>query len=104
MRFIKKYKKQVFLLAFMCLMFIVQVRAQEFEDDDGPGDFDPPPDNDVPLDTYQWIMLFLALSYGLFIFWKHYKKTRQEAKKKSYESSGTNKDLELALENINTNN
>jgi hypothetical protein len=77
MRIIKKYKKKIILLVFMCLMFIVQAKAQFFEDDDGPGDFDPPPDNDVPLDTYQWIMLFLALAYGAFIFWKHHKKNKQ---------------------------
>lgn len=67
----------------MCLVFIVQARAQFFEDDDGPGDFDPPPDNDVPLDTYQWIMLFLALAYGAFIFWKHHKKAKQSTAQNS---------------------
>lgn len=60
----------------MCLSFVMQARAQFFEDDDGPGDFEPPPDNDVPLDTYQWVMLFLALAYGAFIFWKHHKKQK----------------------------
>lgn len=74
---IKKYRKKIILLVFMCLMFIGQAHAQFFEDEDGPGGFDPPPDNDVPLDTYQWIMLFLALAYGAFIFWKHYKKTKK---------------------------
>lgn len=83
MTIIKKYKKQLILLAFMCLMFVVQVRAQFFEDaegpdlPEGPGGFDDPPPNDVPLDTYQWVMLFLALAYGAFIFWKHYQKTKR---------------------------
>ena len=83
MLILKKYKKHLILLAFMCLMFVVQVRAQFFEEaegpdfSEGPGGFDDPPPNDVPLDTYQWIMLFLALAYGAFIFWKHYQKTKK---------------------------
>jgi hypothetical protein len=87
MRIIKKYKKKIILLVFMCLMCIVQAKAQFFEDDDGPGDFDPPPDNDVPLDTYQWIMLFLALAYGAFIFWKHYQKNKQARAGESFRTS-----------------
>lgn len=60
------------------MMFIVQGKAQLFDDTGGPGDFDPPPDNDVPLDTYQWIMLLLAIVYGAFIFWKHHKKRKAQ--------------------------
>lgn len=69
-----KYKTKLLLLAVMCLAFVAQAGAQFFEDDGGPGGFDPPPDNDVPLDTYQWIMMGLALIYGFYIFWKNHKK------------------------------
>lgn len=58
----------------MCLAFVAQASAQFFEDDGGPGDFEPPPDNDVPLDTYQWIMMGLALIYGIYVFWKNHRK------------------------------
>jgi hypothetical protein len=75
MALLKKYSKQFVLLAIAFLTFIVQSKAQFFDDDGDPGGFDPPPDNDVPLDTYQWIMLVLALAYGIYIFWKHHKKT-----------------------------
>ena len=63
----------------MFLSFITQVHAQfdDEDDDGGPGGFDPPPENDVPLDTFQWIMMGLAIAYGVYIFWKHYKKTKQ---------------------------
>src|SRR5438128_1590909 len=92
MRIIRKHSKKIFLLVFMCLMFIVQVKAQFFEEPEGidnpegPGGFDDPPPNDVPLDTYQWIMLFLALAYGAYIFWKHYQKIK---KAKAGRSTGT---------------
>lgn len=76
MAIIKKYHKHLLLLAITFLTFLVQLKAQ-FEDDGGPGDFDPPPDNDVPLDTYQWVMLVLAIGYGLYIFNKH-RKARQQ--------------------------
>lgn len=71
---LSKYKKKLLLLAVMCLAFVAQARAQFFEDDDGPGDFEPPPDNDVPLDTYQWVMMTLAILYGVYVFWKNHKK------------------------------
>jgi hypothetical protein len=81
MRLFQKYKIKLFMLAFMCLCFFVQVKAQfdddPFDDDGGPGGFDPPPENDVPLDTYQWIMLAFAVGYGIYIFWKHYKKNKE---------------------------
>jgi hypothetical protein len=76
MALLKKYHKHLLLLAITFMTFIVQVKAQ-FEDDGGPGDFDPPPDNDVPLDSYQWIMLVLAIGYGLYIFNKH-RRTKRE--------------------------
>lgn len=72
------------MLSMTFLMFIVQVKAQfgepgdgVFAEDDGPPPFEEPPENDVPLDTYQWIMLALALAYGIYIFWKHHQKTKQ---------------------------
>lgn len=81
--FFQKYKIKIFLLAFMCLAFVMQVLAQDpfdddpFDDDSGPGGFEPPPENDVPLDTYQWIMLAFAIGYGLYIFWKHHQKSKK---------------------------
>ena len=78
MKFINKHIKYLLLLAIMFFSFIVQVKAQ-FDDDGGPGDFDPPPDSDVPLDTYQWVMMLLAIAYGIYIYKKHQdrlKKTR----------------------------
>ncbi len=62
-------------VAFLCLF--TQVQGQ-FDDEGGPGGFDPPPPNDVPLDTYQWVMMGLALIYGLFVFCKHYKRSKPE--------------------------
>jgi len=99
MRIIKKHSKKIFLLVFMCLMFIVQVKAQFFEGSggfdygegpdgaEGPGGFDDPPPNDVPLDSYQWIMLVLALAYGAYIFWKHYQKTKKSQAGSSIQGS-----------------
>ncbi len=77
MAIIKKYHKYLLLLAVTFLTFIVQVKAQ-FEDDGGPGGFDPPPDNDVPLDSYQWVMLILAIAYGVYIFRKHRKINKEK--------------------------
>jgi hypothetical protein len=74
------YKKHLILLAMMCLAFVCQLRAQfedDFDDDGGPGGFDPPPDSDVPLDTYQWVMMGAAILYGLYIYIKHAKKTQK---------------------------
>jgi hypothetical protein len=89
MRVFKNHIKKIFLLAFMCLVFVIQAKAQFFEEPEnpdfgeGPGGFDDPPPNDVPLDTYQWIMLFLALAYGAYIFWKHYQKIKKSKTGKS---------------------
>lgn len=77
MALVKKYSKQLFLLAIALLTFIAQSKAQFFDDNGDPGGFDPPPDNDVPLDTYQWVMLVLALAYGIYIFSKHHKKAKK---------------------------
>lgn len=63
------------MLIATCLCFIIEANAQ-FDDDDGPGGFDPPPPNDVPLDSYQWVMMSLSIAYGVYIFWKHYKKNQ----------------------------
>jgi hypothetical protein len=72
----RKFKKHVVLLAVMCLAFVCQLRAQ-FDDDGGPGDFDPPPDSDVPLDTYQWVMMGAAVLYGIYVYVKHAKKAKK---------------------------
>jgi len=76
MAIIKKYHKYLLMLAITFLTFIVQVKAQFDDGEGGPGDFDPPPDNDVPLDTYQWIMLVIAIGYGIYFFRKHQKKSQ----------------------------
>src|SRR5688572_11926708 len=102
MRIIKKHIKKVFLLVFMCLVFMMQAKAQFFEDDDGPGDFDPPPDNDVPLDSYQWIMLFLALAYGVFIFWKHHKKSKNATTQKQIAASQPEMAPEYSINQLKT--
>jgi hypothetical protein len=77
MRLFKKHIKYLTLLAITLLTFVVQVKAQFDGDDGGPGDFDPPPDNDVPLDTYQWVMMALAIAYGVYIYMKHRNKTKK---------------------------
>jgi hypothetical protein len=75
MQIIRKYYTKLLMLivAFLCLF--TQVHGQ-FDDEGGPGGFDPPPPNDVPLDTYQWVMMGFALIYGLFVFYKHCKRSK----------------------------
>lgn len=75
MRIIKKHIKYLLLIAIMFFTSIVQLKAQ-FDDDGGPGNFDPPPDTDVPLDTYQWVMMLLAIAYGIYIYKKHQSKMK----------------------------
>lgn len=63
------------MLTSLGLCFFIQANAQ-FDDEGGPGGFDPPPPNDVPLDSYQWIMMGLAIIYGVCVFFKHHKKNK----------------------------
>jgi hypothetical protein len=76
MRITRKYYLKLLMLTVVGLCLLTQANAQ-FDDEGGPGGFDPPPPNDVPLDTYQWVMMGLAIIYGGYIFFKHHKKNKQ---------------------------
>ena len=80
MNVLKKHIIKIILLMFTCIINTMQAKAQ-FDDEGGPGGFDPPPPNDVPLDTYQWIMLGFGVLYGLYIFLKHHKNNQKQVSK-----------------------
>jgi len=76
MRITRKYYLKLLILIAVGLCLFTQANAQ-FDDEGGPGGFDPPPPNDVPLDSYQWVMMGLAIIYGVYVFFKHHKKNKQ---------------------------
>jgi hypothetical protein len=80
MRITRKYYLKLLTLTVVGLCLLTQANAQ-FDDEGGPGGFDPPPPNDVPLDSYQWVMMGLAVFYGLYIFSKHHKRGKHLSKK-----------------------
>ena len=71
----RKYYLKLLMLTAVSLCLLTQANAQ-FDDEGGPGGFDPPPPNDVPLDSYQWIMMGLSIIYGLYFFLMHHKKNK----------------------------
>ena len=79
MQLLSKYKRYSVLCVFTFLLSIIHVKAQ-FGDNGGPGDFDPPPPNDVPFDTHEWVLIAIAIVYGVYSYVSHYKKQSLEKK------------------------
>lgn len=65
------FKINRLLLVLFTMFLMVSPAVAQFDDDNGPGGFGDPGGSDVPLDSYQWLMLVVVVGYGLFMIRKH---------------------------------